>query len=274
VLMLSGGTRDHGWRASLMRHEARWNATDQIPLRLVEAGRFQGRPFGRFDTLDATDGGRTERTSLAGEWHRRADDATTRLAAYLIDYRLDLSSNFSYALERPDQGDQFTQRDTRVVIGLNASHAFDHTLGGLAARSEVGLQLRQDRIRVGLFDSVARQITATTREDRVRDTLLGVYAQSVLALAPGLRAVAGLRADRADFRVMPLGGPWNAANAGAVADHQLSPKVSLIAGPWARTELFVNAGRGFHSNDARGTPSGSGACRARWRCGGSTSIRS
>jgi outer membrane receptor protein involved in Fe transport len=26
-----------------------------------------------------------------------------------------------------------------------------------------------------------------------------------------------------------------------------------VAGPWAKTEFFFNAGRGFHSNDARGT---------------------
>ena len=29
--------------------------------------------------------------------------------------------------------------------------------------------------------------------------------------------------------------------------------MSLIAGPFAKTEFFVNAGRGLHSNDARGT---------------------
>jgi hypothetical protein len=32
-----------------------------------------------------------------------------------------------------------------------------------------------------------------------------------------------------------------------------SPKLSLIFGPWAKTEFFVNYGHGFHSNDARGT---------------------
>jgi hypothetical protein len=35
--------------------------------------------------------------------------------------------------------------------------------------------------------------------------------------------------------------------------HQLSPKLSVVLGPWARTELFINSGVGFHSNDARGT---------------------
>jgi outer membrane receptor protein involved in Fe transport len=33
----------------------------------------------------------------------------------------------------------------------------------------------------------------------------------------------------------------------------LSPKLSLAFGPWSETEYFVNWGRGFHSNDARGT---------------------
>ena len=32
-----------------------------------------------------------------------------------------------------------------------------------------------------------------------------------------------------------------------------SPKLSLIFGPWSETEFYLNAGAGFHSNDARGT---------------------
>lgn len=31
-----------------------------------------------------------------------------------------------------------------------------------------------------------------------------------------------------------------------------SPKLSVILGPWRNTELYLNAGSGFHSNDARG----------------------
>jgi hypothetical protein len=33
----------------------------------------------------------------------------------------------------------------------------------------------------------------------------------------------------------------------------VSPKFTLVAGPFAKTEFFLNAGRGLHSNDARGT---------------------
>jgi outer membrane receptor protein involved in Fe transport len=154
-------------------------------------------------------------------------------------------------LERPADGDQFKQTDERSVFGLDASQSIDHKLGALDVRSEVGLSLRHDRARVGLYDSVARQITTTVREDKVRETLLGVYGQTAFEIVPNaLRAVAGLRADHVNNRVDAL---TLAANGGSSSDTQVSPKLSLIAGPFAKTEFFFNAGRGLHSNDARGT---------------------
>lgn len=249
VLTLSAGTRAAGWSTSLMAYDARWDATDQIPERLIKAGRYDGQPFGRFDSLDASDGGSTHRASLSGEWHRRGDGSATEVSAYAIDYGLKLFSNFTYAMERPEQGDQFSQQDERSVFGAAVRHAFDHMLAGLPAKTEFGAQLRYDRIRVGLFQTEARRITDTTREDRVRETMAGVYGQTTLEWTPWLRSIVGLRADRVHFDVDGLS---DAANSGTASDHLVSPKLSLILGPWAKTEFFVNAGRGFHSNDARG----------------------
>jgi hypothetical protein len=250
VLTLSGGNQTEGWSTSLMAYDATWNSTDQVPERLIAAGSYNGQPFGRFDAVDPTDGGETQRSSLSGEWHRSGNAGTTRVAAYAMAYRLQLFSNFTYALERPDDGDQFSQQDKRSVYGASASHAVEHRLGDLPAKSEIGVQLRYDRIRVGLYDTVARVITATTRDDDVRETLAGVYGQTSVELTPWLRSVVGLRADQASFKVDSL---TNAADSGSVSAHLFSPKLSLIAGPWAKTEFFFNAGRGFHSNDARGT---------------------
>jgi len=41
-------------------------------------------------------------------------------------------------------------------------------------------------------------------------------------------------------------------NSGTASGSRVSPKLSLILGPWDKTEFFFNAGNGFHSNDARG----------------------
>ena len=84
----------------------------------------------------------------------------------------------------------------------------------------------------------------------MRETLLGLYGQTAVELTPWLRGIVGLRADQVRFEVDAL---TLAANGGRSSDQQLSPKLSLIAGPWAKTEFFFNAGRGMHSNDARGT---------------------
>jgi outer membrane receptor protein involved in Fe transport len=44
-----------------------------------------------------------------------------------------------------------------------------------------------------------------------------------------------------------------ALNSGTATGRQFSPKAAFIFGPWDKTEFYVNLGRGFHSNDARGT---------------------
>jgi outer membrane receptor protein involved in Fe transport len=247
VVTLSGGSRAEGWSTSLMAYDARWTATDQIPQRAIDTG------LGRFASLDPSDGGQAQRTSLSGAWHRDTGATATKASVFAMDYRLKLYSNFTYALERPDTGDQFSQQDKRAVYGTAASHSFDHTIGSLPARSELGMQLRHDRIRVGLFNTQGRQILAedgTTRDDKVQETLLGLYGQTSIELTPQLRSIVGVRADQARFKVDSLS---NAANAGSASDHLLSPKLSLIYQPWRKTEFFFNAGRGFHSNDARGT---------------------
>jgi hypothetical protein len=250
VLSLSGGTAAQSWSASLMNYAAHWTSTDQVPQRLLDAGTYNGQPFGRFDSLDPSDGGRTSRRSLSASWQQRDDQSLTQVAAYAIDYSLSIYSNFTYALDRPTQGDQFLQQDDRRIYGLNISRTTEHELMDRSIQSEWGLQVRQDQIRVGLFDTVGRHITATTRQDVVRQTLLGLYGQVSMDLTPWLRSVAGLRFDQAAFDVDSQD---LSANSGKNSAQRISPKLSLIFGPWQRTEYFVNAGRGLHSNDARGT---------------------
>lgn len=228
VMSISGGSADRSWSASVMAYDARWTATDQIPQRLIDAGSFDGRPFGRFDSLDPTSGGRTRRVSLSGQWQCSGESQRTRLAAYAMHYELALYSNFTYALERPATGDQFSQQDRRRVYGATASHALDHTFGRWLARTEFGVQLRHDRIRVGLFFSANRMILDTTREDAVRQTSAGVYAQNQLQWASWLRSVAGLRLERLQARVDALS---ERLNGGRASDRLVLPKLSLVLGP-------------------------------------------
>ena len=60
---------------------------------------------------------------------------------------------------------------------------------------------------------------------------------------------AGIRADGYRFKV----DSDDARNSGKRLADIFSPKLGVALGPWNKTELYVNAGYGFHSNDARGT---------------------
>lgn len=245
VVTLSGVGDSSSWQLSLMGYQAKWTATDQVPERLLnEPG------FNRYGSLDPTAGGDTSRHSVSGQWsHNDAQGGVWRAQAYVVRYAMDLYSNFTYALERPAAGDQFAQKDERTVWGGQFSYAMSHGLFERIARSEFGLQWRTDKARVGLYDAVARRITEVVREDDVQQTLVGVYAQNVLEWTPWLRTIAGVRVDhkRAQVDALSL-----TVNGGTAQDSQASPKLSLILGPWRKSEFFVNAGTGFHSNDARG----------------------
>jgi hypothetical protein len=83
----------------------------------------------------------------------------------------------------------------------------------------------------------------------VLQTLLGAYAQTVVEWTPMVRTITGVRLDHKRARVDALS---LRTNSGSANDTQVSPKFSLIIGPWRKSEFFLNAGSGFHSNDARG----------------------
>lgn len=245
VVTLSGVGDSSSWQLSFMGYQAKWTATDQVPERLLNAPGFN-----RYGSLDPTAGGDTSRHSVSGQWsHNDAQGGVWRAQAYVVRYAMDLYSNFTYALERPAAGDQFAQKDGRTVWGGQFSYAMSHGLFERIARSELGLQWRTDKARVGLYDAVARRITEVVREDDVQQTLVGVYAQNVLEWTPWLRTIAGVRVDhkRAQVDALSL-----TVNGGRAQDSKASPKLSLILGPWRKSEFFVNAGTGFHSNDARG----------------------
>ncbi len=244
VLRYSQGFDNNGFSVTAMAYRGKWNSTDQIPLRAVEDG-----SLGRFDTIDPTDGGNARRFSLSGVWRKSGTDASSKVSAYVIRNQLDLYSNFTYFLDDPVNGDQFSQPDRRVTSGINAGHTWHAHAGGVSSDLTVGVQLQNDNAFNGLYNTRARQRLATTREDHVVETSAGVYAEHHARWSETFRTVAGLRSDSYRFKVRSD----LAANSGNSRDHQLSPSLGVAFGPWRQTEVYANMGSGFHSNDARGT---------------------
>ncbi len=243
LVKLSSGDRANGYSIALSGYDGKWTATDQVPERAVRTGDLD-----RFGFIDATNGGETHRYSFNVEAQRGLGPWALQAQAFAIDYQLDLYSNFTYALDR-DNGDQFEQFDSRRVYGGQAQAARSFSLFGADARLRIGGEVRHDDIdKVGLYLTRARSRLTTVREDEVSRTGYGVFLEQQIQPSRWLRAVAGLRFDHSEFDV----DSDLALNSGAASGNLVSPKLALVLGPWSQTELFVNAGRGFHENDARG----------------------
>ena len=244
VLKISDGDAARGWSATALGYTNHWNSTDQVPLELIEDG-----TLGRYSAFDPTDGGNSTRAVVTGEWHAHDDRGYTHLTAYAQHYKLKLWSNFTFFEGDPERGDQFEQKESRNMLGGQVARGWQHTLLGNDSTTEAGVQLRHDHVDVGLLHTQARVALSTTGDNHIGETVAGAYVQNTTTWQPWLRTLVGLREDHAVMDVKDL----QAATRAHASGDKLSPKASLVLGPWAKTEIFANAGRGFHSNDARGT---------------------
>lgn len=239
---LADGGRFH---VGLGGYSGRWDSPDQIPQRAVDQGLI-----GRLGFLDPTVGGRSYRINLNGGLERDLGPGRLALSGYAYRYRLQLFSNFTYFLDDPVDGDQFEQSDRRNVYGGTARYTLPGRLLGLKTTSDVGLQTQFDAIDdVGLYRTRARQLLSATTVSDVRELSYAVYAQTAVQLADWARVSVGGRFDVYDFEVDNRSdagtGP---ANSGTARDTLFSPKFTLVLGPFARTELFFNAGQGLGSS--------------------------
>jgi TonB family protein len=228
-----------------------WHATNQVAQRAIDE-----HLIGRFGNIDPTDGGRTGRDALSFDWTHQDDDATTKLVLYGFYYELNLWNDFSYALgdgiSAPAVNtDQFEQVDRRLTTGAELKRTWHQVWSGAKVENTLGIQVRNDYIPdSGLNHTADRQVTNVEVHDRVEEASSGLYGNNQIQWTRWLKSELGLRADVYGAHVDST---TNAANSGSSTAGIVNPKAALVFGPWAKTEFYVDAGTGFHSNDARGT---------------------
>lgn len=227
-------------RLSLSGYSSEWAATDQVPQRAVDSGLIPREGY-----IDPDLGGRSRRWVLTAGYQSPTWDA----AAYLIGSDFRLTSNFTYLLDDPVNGDEFQQRERRTVLGGSLRHTGQGSVAGRAVRFRTGVEARYDDVgSVGLYRSVGGRPMAAVREDAVDEFSLGAFAEAEVQLTERLRATIGLRGDAYGYEVeaeLP-------ENSGDGSDAMLAPKLALAWRVAEPIELYADYGEGFHSNDVRG----------------------
>jgi hypothetical protein len=230
---------------------AGWYASGQLPESLVNEGQL-----GFFGTLNPFDGGASFRhLAQVSVKHRDNRDGRFSLSVYGMRTGLNLFSDFTFFAQNPLWGDQIEQEDVRWVTGLQGTFRRQVESGKIRFRTEAGLQVRFDDISNGLYRTFRRERIGSTAEASVSQTNSGIFVEEDIVWSDSLRTVVGARGDFFAFRVtdrLEDVQSIETRSSGTREALQWSPKFSLRWTPWPMTGFFLNVGRGFHSNDARG----------------------
>ncbi|HWC51397.1 MAG TPA: TonB-dependent receptor plug domain-containing protein [Nitrospira sp.] len=228
-------------------HKAQWNASGQIPLRAVTDGTLD-----RFGSIDPSEGGRTVRSTGRLNYHYDTTSNGQFFAnAYAQYYKFDLYTNFSFFLNDPVTGDGFQQSDRRVMYGGDLGYKQRTELLGVPVIGTIGFQTRVDDIHASLGTQTTRVPTGLVIDSNILEASYAPFVKAEVQPASWMRVSGGLRAETFTFDVTNRCATCAEQPAGRKTSSIVLPKANLIMGPWLRTELFVNYGQGYHSNDAR-----------------------
>ncbi|WP_404711720.1 TonB-dependent receptor [Sphingomonas sp. MMS24-J13] len=263
ALRYSQGTSLDGFSLTGLYYKSAGGLITDQPLRAIQSGLID-----RFGTLDPTDHSKSLRYSLSAHLDKPIGPGQFALSLYGIHSTMTLWNNFTHYLDDPINGDQEAQSESRNTFGAVAAYTLHNDLAGIQSETIVGLQGRYDNVLVTRRHTLNRKtvldyctleqadgpaidyptVNTYCNADRVHLLDLSPYIQNTLHWTSWLRTVAGIREDyyHATDHSQVTG------TGGRGSQWLFQPKGSLILGPWARTELYFSAGRGFHSDDVRG----------------------
>ncbi len=138
-----------------------------------------------------------------------------------------------------------------MIYGGDAGYQQRGTLFGMPSSGTVGVQSRVDDIHTRLGPQFRRNPLGTTVDTDVLEASYSPFFKAEFQPAPWIRFAGGVRSELFTFNVRNRCETCPEQPAGRSTSGLVVPKANLILGPWAATELFLNYGEGYHSNDAR-----------------------
>ena len=245
LVRYSQGDARTGLSVTFLGYSNHWHSTDQIPQRAVDAGLIS-----RFGFIEETDGGETFRYAGVADWQHSSTNDSTRATAYVQRYGVQLFHNFTYFMRDREHGDQFEQFEQRWTAGGKLTHRHQQRVWGRPTESLVGVDLRHDAVGgpLGLYLTTATVRRETIRADQANQTNVGLFGETEIEWSRTVRTTVGVRGNVYRWAVDSN----NPLNSGKAVSAIVNPKVSAAFGPWKGTELYANAGTGYHSNSALG----------------------
>jgi outer membrane receptor protein involved in Fe transport len=289
ILTYSQGSDDKGFSITALGYAGtRWNSSDQLPYTAIPVVGF----FGALNPTDGGHshryslqgewhrrGGNSATQIMAYGFYYDLN-LWSDFTYYLVD---------PY---KGDQFEQQDRRwvggfDLRHTIFSDWLGRKVETTLGMQLRNDWihnGLYRTEDRVRTSKTDYTANYqgdcdangdcstldqvavLPAATDLNKFTETIASPWVSSTIHWAEKLRAVVGLRGDygkgiitsftnptNPNYPFDPYAAGFNPNTHQSIAKFLPSPKASLIFGPWANTEFYLQGGFSYHTNDVRGS---------------------
>ncbi len=230
--------------ASLSAFNSNWNASGQVPDRAVKSGLID-----RFGSIDPTEGGHTERynANLIIN-HRYKSGATWENQIFYNRYTFNLFSNFTFFLNDSVNGDEIQQAEKRNLLGYTTKLTQKYFIGNKVLASTYGAGLRYDATSNSrLSNVVTRKFISDTKLGDIKQSNLFAFTQQQFTAGKWLFN-AGVRVDHFTFAYFDKLSTNQLASQSKTI---VSPKFNVQYSVNKNVQVYLKAGKGFHSNDAR-----------------------
>lgn len=235
-------TNNSKFSISASRFESKWNASGQIPQRLVDNGAIS-----RFGAVDATEGGFTSRNNLIATFIKPITETSfIKATSFYTNYEFELYSNFTFFLNNPIDGDQIRQKESRSVYGMN----LEYNLKGTNSKFQIGAGFRTDATNDTELSSIKNRYTTleNIKLGDVDQNNAFAYANTEFSFGKWMINPA-IRLDYFKFNYNDkLIEPFQSLSADKF---KVSPKLNIFYSFNNNFQLFAKSGLGFHSNDTR-----------------------
>jgi outer membrane cobalamin receptor len=232
-----------------------WTPSGEIPERAVASGTTaigdDGNPYivpvysspvNRFGTIDSAQNGKSSRvnaiarlsTDLKNNW-------MIENQLYYTHYKFALHVNSTFFADDPDNGDERQQEEERDMVGYNGKLSKQSNWGNSSLTSALGLNTRFDRTYGTEYSHVTQQyqLLDYVAQGDIRQNNTGVYLDETLQSGKWLFNV-GTRLDYFNFNYHDT----------IKTQVVVSPKVNIEYTANDKVQLYLKAGKGFHSNNA------------------------
>jgi hypothetical protein len=228
------------------RFTSKWDASGQVPQRLVDDGTIS-----RFGSVDDTEGGATSRSNFNVSFRKPIDENTFLKAnTFYSNYKFELFSNFTFFLEDPVNGDQIKQKEDRNLYGINAELNKSINKESVDLFFQLGFGVRNDATTDTELSHTLNRITTleTIKLGDIDESNVFSYLNTEIRLGKWLINPA-VRLDYFKFGYQDkLAGNYKTQTESQV---KVSPKMNFVYSQNNDLQFYLKTGMGFHSNDAR-----------------------